>query len=56
MIINNIKIGDIIIRDIEKLIKENIFFTTYDIFKILDNYLYQKQNVTTFKHFTSDIL
>lgn len=43
MIINNIKIGDIIIRDIEKLIKENIFFTTYDIFKILDNYLYQKQ-------------
>lgn len=43
MVINNVKIGDIIIRDIKKLIKENKFFTTYDIFQILDNYLYQKQ-------------
>src|SRR5690606_36958393 len=43
MVINNVKIGDIIIRDIKKLIEENMFFTTYDIFKILDNYLYQKQ-------------
>ena len=44
MVINNIKIGDIIINEIKKEIQEKgCYFTTYDIFKILDNYLHRNQ-------------
>lgn len=44
MIVNNIKLGDIIINEIKKEIKEKgCYFTTYDIFKILDNYLHRNQ-------------
>lgn len=44
MVINNIKVGDIIINEIKKEIKEKGYhFSTYDIFKILDNYLYQNE-------------
>lgn len=44
MVVNNIKIGDIIINEIKKEIKEKgCYFTTYDIFKILDNYLHRNQ-------------
>ena len=43
MIINNIKIGDIIINEIKQLKDKGCFFTTYELFKILDNYLYQKE-------------
>lgn len=43
MKVNNIEINDIIINDIKKLVKNKEYFTTYDIFKILEFYLYQKQ-------------
>ena len=44
MVINNVTIGDIIINEIKKEIKEKGYhFSTYDVFKILDNYLYQKE-------------
>ena len=43
MIINNIKIGDIIINEINQLKDKGYFFTTYELFKILDNYLYQNE-------------
>lgn len=44
MIVNNIKLGDIIINEIKKNATEKgCYFTTYDIFEILDRYLYRKQ-------------
>ena len=43
MVINNIKIGDIIINEINQLKDKGYFFTTYELFKILDNYLYQNE-------------
>ena len=43
MIINNVKISDIIINEVRKLKDKGYYFTTYDIFKILEQFLYHKQ-------------
>ena len=43
MIVNNIKLGDIIINEVKKLVINKEYFTTYDIFEILDNYLHRNQ-------------
>ena len=43
MKINNIYINDIIINEIKKLVKNKKYFTTHDIFIILEYFLYQKQ-------------
>ena len=42
MKINNIEISDIILNEIKKLVKNKDYFTTYDIFIILEYFLYQK--------------
>lgn len=43
MKINNIEIGDIIINEIKKLKDKGYYLTTYEVFKVLEQYLYQKQ-------------
>lgn len=43
MKINHIEISDIIINEIKKLKDKGYYLTTYDVFKILEQYLYQKQ-------------
>ena len=43
MVINNIKIGDIIVNEINQLKDKGYFFTTYDIFVILEQFLYLNQ-------------
>ena len=44
MKVNNIEISDIIINEIKKVAKDKGYhFTTYDIFKVLEQYLYNKQ-------------
>lgn len=43
MIINDVKINDIIINEVKKLVKNKEYFTTYDIFKVLEHFLYQEQ-------------
>ena len=42
MKINNIYINDIIINEVKKLVKNKKYFTTHDIFIILEYFLYQK--------------
>jgi hypothetical protein len=42
MKVNNIEISDIILNEIKKLVKNKDYFTTYDIFIILEYFLYQK--------------
>ena len=42
MKINNVYINDIIINEVKKLVKNKDYFTTYDIFIILEYFLYQK--------------
>ena len=43
MKINNVEISDIIINEVKKLKDKGYFFTTYDIFVILEQFLYQEQ-------------
>src|SRR5690606_6269803 len=43
MKINNVEISDIIINEVKKLKNKGYFFTTYDIFKILEQFLYHYQ-------------
>lgn len=43
MKINHIEITDIIINEIKKLKDKGYYLTTYDIFQVLEQYLYQKQ-------------
>lgn len=43
MKVNDIEISFLIINEIKKLIKNKECFTTYDIFLILEHYLYQQQ-------------
>lgn len=42
MKINNIEISDIIINEVKKLIKNKKYFTTHDIFIILEYFLCQR--------------
>jgi hypothetical protein len=42
MKINNVYINDIIINEVKKLVKNKKYFTTHDIFIILEYFLYQK--------------
>lgn len=43
MKINHIEISDIIINEIKKLKDKGYYLTTYDVFTILEQYLYQNQ-------------
>lgn len=44
MKVNNIEINEIIINEIKRVAKDKGYhFSTYDIFKILEQFLYQKQ-------------
>ena len=43
MKINNVEISDIIINEVKKLKDKGYFFTTYDIFVILEQFLYHNQ-------------
>lgn len=43
MKINNIEINDIIINEIKNLKDKGYYFTTYNIFEILEQFLYQEQ-------------
>ena len=43
MKINNVEINEIIISEIKKLVKSKEYFSTYDVFKVLEFYLYQNQ-------------
>ena len=43
MKINNVEISDIIINEVKKLKDKGYYLTTYDVFTILEQYLYQKQ-------------
>ena len=43
MKVNGIEINDIIINEIRKLKDKGYYFTTYNIFEILEQFLYQEQ-------------